>query len=134
MNKTAATKIVTSSHTHSGIGVSRGAVAVCKCQRRLDIQLDQSECDSNPEIDVFTVYSGISYITELDDDTNILDIFNYFINDMIQHMKQQINVYACQRIRKAKTRAEGVSPQSILGQQKTVTVNEMHKFLVIIQI
>ena len=37
------------------------------------------------------------------------------MDDMIHHMKEQTNVYAHQKIRKARAQAEGLSPPSILG-------------------
>lgn len=131
-DETVATENGTPSHTHSERGVSRNAVAVRRHQRRSDVELGWSECDKYPEIDVFTGYSGISDVTELDDNSDISDFFNFFMNDLIHHMKEQTNLYARQKIRKARARAEGLSPRSILGQWKTVTVNEMRKFLAII--
>ena len=50
-----------------------GGGVVCRCQRRSDTELGWSKFDHYPEIDVFTAYSGMSDITELDGDSNIPD-------------------------------------------------------------
>lgn len=91
-DETITTETATLSHIHSIRCISRDFVTVCRCLRS-DIKLGWSAVDNYSEIDVFTGYSGISDITELNDDSDILDFFNCFMAGMIHHIKEQINVY-----------------------------------------
>lgn len=75
---TITTKIGTPSHTYSQRGVLRNAAALFRHQRRSDIELGWSECDKYPEIYIFIGYSGISDVTELDDNSDISDFYNFF--------------------------------------------------------
>ena len=100
--------------------------------RRSDSANGWTATDQVPTIDVFTGQSGITDITELDENSSITDFFCYFIdNEFLHHIKEQTNLYARQCIRKMRS-TNSLSPKSRMANWKGVTISELRKFFGII--
>lgn len=85
-----------------------------------------------PNISVFCGNSGISNITNLDEDSSVSDFFSYFIDsELLKLFKEQTNLYARQRLIKLRS-LEKLGPTCRMSEWKTVTISEIKKFFAII--
>ncbi|XP_075213607.1 uncharacterized protein LOC142319815 [Lycorma delicatula] len=103
-------------------------------QNRISVRSDDgwATTDKVPDIDIFCGDVGITDVLQLDNDSSVLDFFQYYIDsDLLHHFKQQINLLAQQKLRELKA-SEKLTPGCRMNKWKTVSIAEIRKYLVII--